>query len=382
MPDIERIGKYEIVEIIGEGGMGTVYKALDTIIRRHVAIKMMTETRFDQETSRKRFFREAQAIGQLQHPNIIMIHDAGEYKRMPYLVVEFLDGDDLGALLRNNSLPPTKDLYAILIDICSALEYSHQQGIIHRDIKPANIFYLKSGTAKLVDFGISKMSDTLYTRTGTLLGTIHYMSPEQIEGKDVDYRTDIFSLGVVMYEMFCRKRPFEGNTYSEILTKILLSEPQPFEPLDGSISPVLSSIINKSLEKKNENRYQSASELAVALAEAQQILEPSDSVQAQNFQEASTVSISYTEIKQPLEAPVKSKEKITPPPERALSQEREQPPEKIAQAPVKKSARKETYQPQVQTPHKPGRSWGWLFLGISIILVLCLAIFMIQFKDV
>lgn len=259
------ITKYKIIEVIGEGGMGLVYRAVDTVIKRNVAIKMMTESQFDKENARERFFREARAIGQLQHPNIITLYDAGVHEEKPYLVVEYLDGIDFRTMIKMEQLPPVKQILTIFIDICEALEYSHKMGIIHRDIKPANIFVLKSGTAKLMDFGIAKMDDSALTQTGTLLGTVHYMSPEQIQGKDIDYRTDIFALGVVMFEVFCRTRPFSGDSFTEILTKILFQEPKPFEPTDKSLPPVLSQIIGKCMEKDKEKRYQAASALSLDL---------------------------------------------------------------------------------------------------------------------
>ncbi|MBN2381500.1 protein kinase [bacterium] len=265
MEEITQIGKYKIVTVIGKGGMGTVFKAVDTVIKRNVAIKMMTQSSFDQETARKRFFREAQAIGHLTHPNIITIYDVGEYENMPYLVVEYLDGQDLKTMLRVGHKLSTIDIIGILIDVCDALDYSHKNNIIHRDIKPANIFVLKNKSVKLMDFGVAKIDDVDLTQTGTILGTIHYMSPEQVKGKGIDHRSDIFSLGVVIYEIFSQKRPFEGDSFTSILSHILFSEPEPFQPLDQSLPPVLSSIINKALAKDPNERYQSASELQLDL---------------------------------------------------------------------------------------------------------------------
>ncbi|MFC1851952.1 protein kinase [candidate division CSSED10-310 bacterium] len=272
MSSITEIGKYKIIETIGKGGMGIVYKAVDSMIKRNVAIKMMTESQFDQEITRQRFFREAQAIGQLQHPNILTLYDAGEYQKRPYLVVEFLDGKDLKTLLKEEDLPSNEVMLSIIVDICDALEYSHKRGIIHRDIKPANIFILKTGEVKLMDFGIAKVADSGLTQTGTLLGTINYMSPEQIKAKDIDYRTDIFSLGVVMFEMFSHQRPYEGDTFTEVLSKILFSEPQPFEPEDHDLPDVFNNIIMKAIAKDRDQRYQSASELALDITKIKVVL--------------------------------------------------------------------------------------------------------------
>ncbi|MFC1852341.1 bifunctional serine/threonine-protein kinase/formylglycine-generating enzyme family protein [candidate division CSSED10-310 bacterium] len=266
MDNLKQIGKYQIVAAIGKGGMGYVYKAIDPIIERNVAIKMMKKDNFENEIAVKRFFREAKAIGQLQHPNIIIIHDAGEHNQIPYLVVEYCDGTDLSILLKTGNLPPTNRLLSIMIDVCNALDYAHQQGIVHRDIKPANIFYLKTGQVKLMDFGIAKVEDSVLTKSGMFMGTVHYMSPEQINGKNVDYLTDIYSLGIVIFELFSQKLPFDGNILGAILSKILLAEPVPFEPVDVKLPRILKQIILKTIAKNKSDRYQSAAELALDLA--------------------------------------------------------------------------------------------------------------------
>ncbi|MFC1851196.1 SUMF1/EgtB/PvdO family nonheme iron enzyme [candidate division CSSED10-310 bacterium] len=271
--EIKEIGKYKVEKIIGKGGMGTVFKAFDPYIERHVAIKMMSETQFDQDLISKRFFREAKAIGQLQHPNIIMIHDAGKHHNNPYLVVEFLEGHDLGELAVQELLPPTLQLLSFMKKICDALQYAHDREIIHRDIKPANIFLTNAGEIKLMDFGIAKIEDSTLTKTGMLVGTLHYMSPEQINGQALDHRTDIYSLGVVIFELFSQRLPFEGETITQLIRNILLLEPQDFEPSDHDLPDMIKEIVARALDKDIENRYQSASTLGADLLKCRTLYE-------------------------------------------------------------------------------------------------------------
>ncbi|MFC1850979.1 serine/threonine protein kinase [candidate division CSSED10-310 bacterium] len=272
MNTIKKINKYDVIEVIGQGGSATVYKALDPVIKRHVAIKLMIDPGFDTDTTRRRFFREAQTIGQLQHPYIITIFDAGEYDKLPYLVVEYLEGHDLRAVLKKENLP-LPVLLTFIINICHALEYAHIRGIVHRDIKPSNIFVQRFGHVKLMDFGIAKRAGSHLTQSDKLLGTVHYMSPEQInEGSEVDFRTDIFSLGVILYEMFSKKLPFRGNSFAEIIPKILFNEPEPFEPIDPDIPQTFQDIIMKCLAKEKDERYQSVIELVKNLQNIKAIM--------------------------------------------------------------------------------------------------------------
>ncbi|MFC1850604.1 protein kinase [candidate division CSSED10-310 bacterium] len=259
---MKSVGKYKIIEALGKGGMGIVYKAEDPVIERIVAIKLMTESTFSQQESKERFLREAQTIAQLRHPNIIELFDMGEYDQRPYFVMEYLEGHDLKYFLEAGINLPTLQLLDILIAVCSALEYSHQKDIVHRDIKPANIFVLNTGVVKLMDYGLAKISSSTLTKTGMILGTIHYISPEQIREKNIDQRTDIYSLGVVMYEIFSHERPFRGDSLTSILHKILYVEPQPFEPVDRKLPPEILPIMLKALSKDKDQRYHSASALA------------------------------------------------------------------------------------------------------------------------
>ncbi|MFC1849305.1 serine/threonine protein kinase [candidate division CSSED10-310 bacterium] len=266
---IDHIGKYKIVEIIGEGGMGTVYKAIDTVIQRNVAIKIMAPDQMHDATVKERFMREARVIGQLQHPNIITIHDIGEYNKKPFLVVEFLQGKDFESLLEIGPMPPTETLLSLLIDVCDALHCAHQKGIVHRDVKPANIFLLDSGKVILMDFGLALMGDARLTKTGIIVGTVHYMSPEHIEGLKTDHLTDIYSLGIVMFELFTRKLPFDGDSISEIMKKILHGDAIPFEPVDTSMPKEMMKIVKKATRKEKDKRFQSTLLLADELKKIQ-----------------------------------------------------------------------------------------------------------------
>lgn len=272
MGELLRVGKYQIVTMIGKGGMGSVYKAFDPMIKRHVALKIMNETSFEDETARARFLREAQAIGKLQHPNIIALFDAGEHEGRPFLVVEYLEGRDFKQLLIEKAIPPAATLLTLLVDVCEALDYSHQHGIIHRDIKPANIFLLDDGSVRLMDFGVAKVENLTLTQAGTVLGTVQYMSPEQIQGKQIDHRSDLFSMGIVLHELFSTQRPFSGSSFNSLVTKILFSEPEPFTPSDSSVPDALKAVIAKAMTKDKDRRYQTAAELALDLTKVKMIL--------------------------------------------------------------------------------------------------------------
>src|SRR3954464_13151222 len=192
---METIGKYQIVRVLGQGGMGRVYEAVDPIIGRRVAIKTISAAFVADEEARARFFREAQAAGRLSHHNLITIHDIGEAGDTPYIVMEYLDGADLGRTIRGGRLSFERKLQ-IMIDVCEGLAYAHGRDIVHRDIKPANIFVTSHGQVKILDFGLARGALSEVTQTGRILGTPNYMAPEQIRGEELDHRADIFSAGV------------------------------------------------------------------------------------------------------------------------------------------------------------------------------------------
>jgi len=269
-----RLGPYEIVAPLGAGGMGEVYRARDTRLDRIVAIKILPPHFADDPIRRQRFEREAKVVSSLNHPNICTLHDIGQQDGVDFIVMEFLDGESLAERLEKGPLPPAKVLqYGT--QIASALDKAHRNGVTHRDLKPGNIILTKSG-AKLLDFGLAKadtpksiaatLSDATprpmpMTRVGAIIGTVPYMSPEQLDGKEVDARSDIFSLGAVLYEMVTGKRAFQGQSEFSVASAILHKDPPPISTLEPLTPPALERTIRVCLAKDPDERWQSASDL-------------------------------------------------------------------------------------------------------------------------
>jgi len=260
----QRIGKYEVISRVAEGGFGVIFKAWDPFIKRTVAIKMCSSS---DEEIRRRFQQEAEFVGNLVHRNITLVFDYGTEEGVPYLVQEFLTGYDLDHLLSSGVLGDLKAVISILVQVAEGLQFAHERGIVHRDIKPSNIRVLEDGTVKIMDFGIAKSlaGNSKLTQTGIALGTAGYLAPEQIQGADVDARTDIFSLGVVAYEMVTVRRPFQGASLSNVLYKILNEDPEPPRNFVRQCPPELDAVITRSIAKNPEERFQSAAELIGAL---------------------------------------------------------------------------------------------------------------------
>jgi serine/threonine protein kinase len=273
--NFEDIGPYHLLKLIGEGGTGNVYLAVDTRLDRKVAIKILTVD-FAEDVDRiSRFKQEARATSSLNHPNIVTIFEVGEAEGRYYIVTEFVEGVVLRkriAAASPGGLDATEAV-TIITQVLQALDAAHRAGIIHRDIKPENIIIRDDGLVKVLDFGIAKLDasqsatvDHLTTRTGVVIGTAAYMSPEQARGQKVDHRTDIFSVGIVLYEMLCGRKPFEGETWSDVMAAVLVKDPPPIDP---AIAPVaLKRIVERCLEKEPDKRFQSASDLMFALREA------------------------------------------------------------------------------------------------------------------
>jgi serine/threonine-protein kinase len=261
---MENLGKYEIVEKIGEGGFGAVYKARDPHLKRIVALKTCTH---DDEDLQRRFLREGEIVASLQHPNITLIHDLGFEGGTPFLVQEFLSGEDLAAIIYRRDPLDDETRFRWLLGVARGLEYAHSQGIVHRDIKPANIRILADGTSKIMDFGIAKLSqsENRLTRTGSAMGTIAYMSPEQLDGSEVDHRSDIFAFGVLAFELFALERPFDGETTSRVVYQILHEDPRRIEATTAQFNPGLNHFLRRCLAKKPASRFQSFGEVATAL---------------------------------------------------------------------------------------------------------------------
>ncbi|MFH2219898.1 MAG: FHA domain-containing serine/threonine-protein kinase [Pseudomonadota bacterium] len=260
--DLKTIGRYKIVSKLGQGAFGIVYLGMDPFIKRNVAIKISQPT---SDTARELFFKEAQSAGRLNHPGMVAIHDVGIEKKFCYITMEYLEGETLRKYTRSHNLLPMRKVIDYMADITNALDYAHQQGIIHRDIKPANIMLLKNGMVKITDFGTAKIVDLSQTQTGVLQGTPYYMSPEQSAGEKVDKRSDIFSVGVMLFQLLTGKLPFHGAT-PWLLRNEILNQPHP-DPREYNpeiIEPVVA-IIDKSLEKDRKRRYQRASQMAAHL---------------------------------------------------------------------------------------------------------------------
>ncbi len=260
------LGRYEIQKQLGKGAMGVVYLGQDPRINRTTAIKTFKFAEdFEPEEAKKmteRFFREAESAGTLSHPNIVTIYDAGEEQDLAYIAMEYLEGEDLQKYTKKGHLPPMRKVLDYVADLADALDYAHGKGIVHRDIKPANLMLLKSGIVKVTDFGIARITASSQTQTGVVKGTPHYMSPEQISGKKVDGRSDIFSLGVVLYQLLTGGLPFRGDSPAALMHQIMNTPHPDPRKLNPKLSKAHVSILNKALEKDRNKRYQKASAMA------------------------------------------------------------------------------------------------------------------------
>jgi serine/threonine-protein kinase len=255
-----RIGRYRITGRIGRGGMGMVYRGLDEALEREVAVKtLVAEGSFDPE-SRRRFEVEAKAAARLSHPNIVTVHELGEDRGILFIAMELLPGADLDSLLKSGETLPLAEKLDVVAQVCRGLAYAHERGIVHRDIKPSNVRLLDDGTAKIMDFGIAKLGASHHiTKTGMMVGTVHYMSPEQVRGRPLDGRSDAFSTGVILYELLAGERPFRGEDVTEILYKIVNEEPAvPDLAALGGMAPRLQEVLARALAKDPAARYPSA----------------------------------------------------------------------------------------------------------------------------
>jgi serine/threonine-protein kinase len=268
LSDVQKVGRYEISKKLGQGSMGVVYLGRDPYINRHVGIKI-SRPAADVESEkankyRESFFTEAQSAGRLLHPNIVSIYDAGMYKDFCYMTMEYIDGPTLRKFCEKDYLLPISNVVQILFMACKALDFAHKKGVIHRDIKPSNIMINKAGYVKITDFGIAKLKSDQTASQG-IVGSPSYMSPEQVKDQPVDDKSDIFSLGCVLYQMLTAELAFPGENHFSIMYKIAREDPVPIRELRPEVPDILEKITLKALAKDPEDRYQSCADFAYDL---------------------------------------------------------------------------------------------------------------------
>ncbi len=263
-----KLGRFEIVELIGEGGMAQVYRAFDPEINRSVALKILKEEHCQHEEYTKRFIREGRAAGALTHPNIVTIYDVGTIDDAPYIMMEMLTGETLGDLLLSGERPSMEEMLECVIQLADALDYAHGQNVVHRDMKPDNIIFNQADRrVKIADFGIARLSEqdiSDSTQAGMMLGTPRYMSPEQATGDKVDGRSDLFAVGVLMYEMITGRKAFDADTMTTLILQIVQKDPVAIHQTDSDAPIGVEKIVNKLLQKRPEKRFQTGAELKKA----------------------------------------------------------------------------------------------------------------------
>ncbi len=270
---MDRIGRYKIIRELGRGAMGVVYHAIDPNIGRPVAIKTIqlggSRKPEEMERLRERLFREARSAGSLSHPGIVTIYDVEQHGELAYIAMEYVDGPTLDQLMSESKALEPNRLFSILAQTAAALDYAHGKGIVHRDIKPANIMIAGDGTAKITDFGIAKINTSeQFTMTGSIVGTPHYMSPEQVQGQPVDGRSDQFSLAVIAYEALTGEKPYTGEHLTTVVYKIVAEEPMAPHRVNSSLGGAIDGVLRKGLAKRPDSRYKTCSEFANALESA------------------------------------------------------------------------------------------------------------------
>ncbi len=262
---MQLLGKYEIITEIGRGAMGAVYKARDPLIDRLVALKTITGGPSAQSNLLDRFYQEARSAGALQHPNIVTIYELGHEKNTPFIAMEYLEGDSLDRIIEQKPVLPLSVKLGYIVRVCDALAYAHQHNVVHRDVKPANIMVTKEGVVKVVDFGIARLTDMSMTQPNMMIGSRAYMSPQLYKGERADARSDIWAVGVSLYELLAFKRPFTGESEAELMFHIIYEKPEDLMELSPECTEELAAIVSKMLEKKSEDRYQSMDDLLHAI---------------------------------------------------------------------------------------------------------------------
>lgn len=264
-----KLGRYEIVELLGEGGMAHVYKAFDPEINRSVALKILKDEHCESEEYKSRFIKEGRAAGALTHPNIVTIYDVGSLDDAPYIMMELLTGTTLGEILLNGERLSLEQTLECVVQLADALDYAHSRNVVHRDMKPDNVIInLEDGVVKIADFGIARIAQTEVndsTQAGMMLGTPRYMSPEQATGDAIDGRSDLFAIGVIMYEMITGQKAFDAESMTTLILQIVQKDPVPIRQTVSGAPIGIEKIVNKLLQKKPEKRFQSGQELKTAV---------------------------------------------------------------------------------------------------------------------
>jgi serine/threonine protein kinase len=262
---LKNVGKYEILEEVGRGAMGEVYKARDSVINRTVALKTITNNLANNTDLLERFYQEARAAGTLQHPNIVTIFELNKEGETPYIAMEFLEGESLEKLIARKAPLTISEKLGYIVPVCRALDYAHKRGIVHRDVKPANIVVSSDGVVKVVDFGIARLVDGGLTQTNMLIGTIAYMSPQQIQGDRADERSDIWAMGVTCWELVAGERPFNGDNHAALMMKIISGEPPPLSEKDPASPGDLDAVVARMMNKDIAERFQTMEEVLLEL---------------------------------------------------------------------------------------------------------------------
>jgi len=368
---LEQIGRYHIEGELGKGAMGLVYRATDPNIGRTVALKTMRLDvhGIEAEEMLQRFRNEARSAGVLNHPNIVTIYDAGEADGLFYMAMEVIEGETLQQLLQKHRVLPVEQVLSLCRQVGEGLDFAHERHVIHRDIKPANIMLTTSGLVKIMDFGIAKAGGGL-TSTGQVLGTPNYMSPEQVKGKPLDGRSDLFSLGVVLYEMLTGEKPFGAQNVTTIIYKIVHEDPIPPRELDVSIHPGLSAVVARALSKDPELRYQTGAQLATDLEDYKSFGTDLDATQAMN---PSMVNASADQVKAAAAATMSIQ--ATPPPTEVKPPAAKPAVEIPAPVEIKiKETPKPPVKPAAPAPQKPAASnKGLMYGGLAVLLLLTAA---------
>src|SRR5438309_8479059 len=267
MPQTEqyrRVGKFELHELIGEGAMGAVWRAYDSVIRRYVALKLLSRAGRPTD-AQERFMREARAAGALQHPNIVTIYDLGESDDQLFIAMELVDGRDLSSLIALSEPLALERKLDIVIEVLQGLSYAHDRGVIHRDIKPSNVRVASDGRVKIMDFGIARLQSAEATGSGSIIGTPTYMAPEQITNGAITPATDVFAVGCLLYELLTYEKPFEGESVHGVLYQVLTTDPRPLRTVAPSIPASLERVVIRAMAKAPQDRYETAKQMRATL---------------------------------------------------------------------------------------------------------------------